>query len=97
MIILDIPSWHHLLKGNFMQGKRNRHLDHLIHILIDQAVPYFIQRHRRQENGFEGPDLEVKKRIEIEAHAKSIPLQHISQDAHVAEIFLVQSQSDPCV
>ena len=80
-----------------MQGKRNRRLDHLIHILIDQAVPYFIQRHRRQENGFEGPDLEVKKRIEIEARAKSITLQHISQDAHVAEIFLVQSQSDPCV
>ncbi|KAF8223086.1 hypothetical protein L208DRAFT_1210059, partial [Tricholoma matsutake] len=60
-----VSSWHHLLKGNFMQGKRNWCLDHLIHILIDQAVPYFIQRHHQQENGFEGPDLKVKKWIEI--------------------------------
>jgi len=37
-----VEAWNHLLKGNFMQRKRNRHLDHLIHILVDKEVPYFI-------------------------------------------------------
>lgn len=67
-------SWHHLLKGNFMQGKRNRRLDHLLHILVDKAIPYFIHRHRRQEFGFKGPDLEVKKRIDIESRSQTIEL-----------------------
>ncbi|KAF8961834.1 hypothetical protein BDZ97DRAFT_1641064, partial [Flammula alnicola] len=57
-----VEAWHHLLKGNFMQGKRNRRLDHLIHILVDHAIPHFIHRHRRQEFGFEGGDLEVQER-----------------------------------
>jgi MULE transposase domain len=61
-----VEAWHHLLKGTFMEGKRNRRLDHLIHILIDRAIPYFIQRHRRQEFGFEGGDLKVEKRLNIE-------------------------------
>jgi len=55
-----------------MQGKQNWHLNHLIHILVDQAIPHFIHKHCRQEFGFEGADLEVKKQLEIEECTKSI-------------------------
>jgi hypothetical protein len=54
-----VEAWHHLLKGTFMQGKRNRRLDHLIHILVDQAIPHFIHKHRRQEFGFEVPSVVI--------------------------------------
>ena len=91
-----VEAWHHILKGSFMQGKRNRRLDHLIYILVDHAMPYFIQRHHRQENGFEGPDLEVKKRIEIEGRAESIPKSSISYGGE-DETFYVHSLSDPSV
>ncbi|KAJ7238876.1 hypothetical protein C8J57DRAFT_978469, partial [Mycena rebaudengoi] len=64
-----VESWHHLLKGHFLEGKRNRRLDHLIHVLYDIAIPHFIARHRRQEMGFEGPDLEMKHRIQVAKHA----------------------------
>lgn len=91
--------WHHLLKGNFLQGKRNRRLDHLLYVLVKVAVPYFIQRHRRQAFGFEGPDLEARRRIEIEERAKSIPLSTIAHetDEPGSQVFLVQSQSTPNV
>ncbi|KAJ6555681.1 hypothetical protein DFH09DRAFT_889814, partial [Mycena vulgaris] len=61
--------WHHLLKGKFLEGKRNRRVDHLLHVLINKAIPYFIGKHCRQDFGFEGPDLEVKRRIEVESRA----------------------------
>ncbi|KAJ7248917.1 hypothetical protein C8J57DRAFT_978585, partial [Mycena rebaudengoi] len=60
-----VESWHHLLKAKFLEGKRNRRVDHLLHVLLNKAIPYFIARHRRQEFGFEGPDLEVKRRSEV--------------------------------
>src|SRR5258708_4652662 len=91
-----VEEWHHLLKGNFMEGKRNRRLDHLIYILVDQAIPYFVQRHHRQEAGFEGPDLEVKRRLKIEEHAQSIPSTQITQDIDQG-VFFVQLQSKPQV
>ncbi|KAF8056883.1 hypothetical protein FPV67DRAFT_1364408, partial [Lyophyllum atratum] len=71
-------------------------LDHLLHVLVEEAVPYFIQRHRRQQFGFEGPDLEVQRRIEIENRAQSIARSHISHDKD-QEIYLVQSQTKPGV
>ncbi|KAJ7635941.1 hypothetical protein B0H17DRAFT_887767, partial [Mycena rosella] len=60
-----VESWHHLLKGDFLEGKQNRRLDHLIHALYDIAIPYFIARHHRQTMGFEGPDLALKHRLEV--------------------------------
>ncbi|KDR65956.1 hypothetical protein GALMADRAFT_45345, partial [Galerina marginata CBS 339.88] len=64
-----VEAWHHLLKGTFMQGKRNRRLDHLIHILVEEAIPHFIARHRNQEFRFKGGDLETKARLRIEESA----------------------------
>jgi hypothetical protein len=56
-----VEAWHHLLKGKFMQGKRNHRLDQLIHILVKQVIPHFIQKHHSQTHGFEGGDLEVRE------------------------------------
>ncbi|KAF8911108.1 hypothetical protein CPB84DRAFT_1672351 [Gymnopilus junonius] len=36
--------WHHVLKGKFFNGWRNRHLDHLISTLVIKVVPYYILR-----------------------------------------------------
>ncbi|KAJ6527474.1 hypothetical protein B0H19DRAFT_1275272 [Mycena capillaripes] len=88
-----VESWHYLFKGTFVEGKRNRRLDHLIHVLYDVAVPHSIARHRRQEMGFEGPDLEIKHRIEITRHASSIPMSDIQRDPDTGK-YIVRSQSD---
>ncbi|KAJ7270577.1 hypothetical protein C8J57DRAFT_998235, partial [Mycena rebaudengoi] len=60
-----IEAWHHVLKGKFLHGKRNRRLDHLLSTLINDVLPYYALKQRRQELGFEGPDMEVKKRRDI--------------------------------
>ncbi|KAJ7029404.1 hypothetical protein C8F04DRAFT_879960, partial [Mycena alexandri] len=60
-----VEAWHHLLKGDFLEGKRNCRLDHLIHVLYDVAIPHFIARHRQQVMGFEGPDLALKHRMKV--------------------------------
>ncbi|KAJ6529259.1 hypothetical protein B0H19DRAFT_872253, partial [Mycena capillaripes] len=64
-----VESWHHLLMGKFLEGKRNRRVDHFLHVLINRAIPHFIGKHRRQDFGFEGPDFEVKRRMEVESRA----------------------------
>ncbi|KZP08800.1 hypothetical protein FIBSPDRAFT_708840, partial [Athelia psychrophila] len=64
-----VEAWHHLLKGMFLEGKHNRPLDHLISILLTKVVPYFVARHRNQQFGFQGPDLEVQYRMDT--HSRS--------------------------
>jgi hypothetical protein len=89
-----VEAWHHLLKGDFLEGKRNRRLDHLIHVLYDVAIPHFIARHRRQEMGFEGPNLELKHRIKVTARAASISKDNIQYDPQTGK-YIVRSQVDP--
>ncbi|KAF8952885.1 hypothetical protein BDZ97DRAFT_1680484, partial [Flammula alnicola] len=60
-----IEAWHHVLKGKFLEGRRNRRLDHLLHILIDQVLPYYLLKERRQKIGFEGENLENQKRLKV--------------------------------
>ncbi|KAJ7306159.1 hypothetical protein DFH08DRAFT_622790, partial [Mycena albidolilacea] len=60
-----IEAWHHVLKSKFLQGKRNRRLDLLLSKLLTGVLPYYALKQRRQELGFEGPDIEVKKRQDI--------------------------------
>ena len=66
------------MKGKHLEGKRNRRIDHLIHTLVGKAVPHLIARDRRQEFGFEGPDLEMKRRLEIQALAHKIESDQIT-------------------
>ncbi|PPQ68734.1 hypothetical protein CVT24_007561 [Panaeolus cyanescens] len=89
-----VEAWHHLLKGKFMQGKRNRRLDHLIYLLVKEVMPYFIARHHKQIHGFEGPDLEVQARRKIESLAQQIPLDDIQESEGPENTFLVRSQSN---
>lgn len=66
-------SWHHVLKSKYLQGKRGRRVDNLIHTLINVAIPHYIAGHRAQEFGFQGPDLEVRERVKIKSKAELIP------------------------
>ncbi|KAJ7575368.1 hypothetical protein C8J56DRAFT_801697 [Mycena floridula] len=60
-----VEAWHNVLKGKFLQGKRNRRMDFLIYILMEDAIPHFRLREHRQEAGFEGKDMEEERRKEI--------------------------------
>ncbi|KAJ7113249.1 hypothetical protein C8R43DRAFT_832977, partial [Mycena crocata] len=60
-----LEAWHHVLKWKFLEGKRNRRVDHLLDVLVNRVVPYHALKQRRQNNGFEGDDIEVKKRQDI--------------------------------
>ncbi|KAJ7739180.1 hypothetical protein B0H16DRAFT_1227623, partial [Mycena metata] len=60
-----VEAWHHVLKGKFLHGKRNRRVDHLLSTLLTEVLPYYALKQRRQAIGFEGPDIEVKKRQDI--------------------------------
>ncbi|KAJ7618887.1 hypothetical protein DFH06DRAFT_909829, partial [Mycena polygramma] len=60
-----VEAWHHVLKGKFLLGKRNRRLDHLLYTLMKEVLPYFALKQRRQDIGFEGVDIEVRKRQDI--------------------------------
>lgn len=80
-----------------LEGKRNRRLDHLIYVLVHDVVPYFRAKHHWQEFGFEGLDLEMKRRAEINAAAPSFPVDNITDyeiDDEPGQ-FSVQSQSNP--
>jgi hypothetical protein len=89
-----VEAWHHLRKGDFLEGKRNRRLDHLIHALCEIAIPHFIARHHRQAMGFEGPDLAFKHRMGVISRAVSIPHSAIQLDPETSK-YVVRSQSDP--
>lgn len=75
-----------------LEGKRNRRIDHLIYILVCKTVPYFSDKHRRQRYGFEGPDLEVKRRQEIEVRAHTIPRESVKELVET-QLYRVLSQS----
>jgi hypothetical protein len=91
-----VEAWHHLLKGKFMQGKRNRRLDHLIYVLVFEAIPYFIHRHHLQAAGFEGGDVEVQERLRIQNAAKQIPEEDIEEvNGGDSDLFNVKSQTTP--
>lgn len=72
-------------------------MDHLIHTLVHDVVPFFKAKHSRQEWGFEGLDLEMKRRREIEVAATEIHLDSIAdfEDDDEPGQFTVQSQKDP--
>ncbi|KAJ7161196.1 hypothetical protein C8R46DRAFT_905421 [Mycena filopes] len=88
-----IEAWHHVLKGKFLHGKRNRRLDHLLSTLLADVLPYYALKQRRQALGFEGVDIEVKKRKDIIERSKVYVKDDI---VHVeGGKYLVSSKSDP--
>ena len=49
----------------WLEGKRNRRGDHLIHTLAVDMLPYYETRHNSQELGFSGSNLAQKRRTEL--------------------------------
>lgn len=78
----------------FLEGKHNRPLDHLISILLTKVVPYFVARHRNQQFGFQGPDLEVQYRMDTHSRSLTIPLTAI-EEVIPSHIYLVYLHSNP--
>ena len=71
-------SWHHVLKGKFLEGRRNRQIDHLIHILVDEVISYYKLKDQRRDGGFDGPDLQAKKREAILLASRAIMVANIA-------------------
>ncbi|KAJ7134094.1 hypothetical protein C8R46DRAFT_1235275 [Mycena filopes] len=91
-----VEAWHHVLKGKFLHNKRNRRIDHLLSTLTTEVLPYYALKQRRQDLGFEGIDIEVRKRQDITKRSK----QYVKEDIEHVEghRFLVRSKTDPsCV
>ncbi|KAF7371682.1 hypothetical protein MVEN_00024400 [Mycena venus] len=88
-----IEAWHHVLKGKFLHNKRNRRMDHLLSTLVTEVLPYYSLKQRRQDLGFEGIDIEVKKREDIVKRSKAYVKADIENLED--ERFLVRSTSDP--
>ncbi|KAF8270563.1 hypothetical protein EI94DRAFT_1422579, partial [Lactarius quietus] len=53
-----IEAYHHVLKSKWLDGKRNRRLDHLAFILVKSVDPYYRFQHDRQQTGLDGLNLE---------------------------------------
>jgi hypothetical protein len=54
-----------VLKAKWLEGKRNRRVDHLIHTLIKEMHPDYVARYDAQDMGFKGSNLKKKRRKEI--------------------------------
>ena len=67
-----LSRYHHVLKSRWLDGKRNRRLDHIIFTLVKSADPYYRFRHERQEAGLDGLNLEKSRKRDIEETAKTI-------------------------
>lgn len=72
-----VEAWHHVLKGKFLDGKRNRRLDTLVCILHDDVIRHYKLRYHRQLHGFEGPDLEAQERIQVAERAREIAREDV--------------------
>jgi len=87
------------LKGKFLEGRRNHRLDHLIHVLVDLVLPYYLLKERRQKLGFEGENLENQKRLDIIRNSQTIKASDIDRQvldhADSGATYLVKSVSRP--
>ncbi|KAK7016693.1 hypothetical protein R3P38DRAFT_3361318 [Favolaschia claudopus] len=88
-----VASRTEFIQGKFLHGKRNRRLDHLLYTLIADVAAYYALKQRRRDLGFEGPDLEVKKRKAIIKRSRCYQKKDIQQLSDVK--FLVPSESNP--
>ena len=68
-----------MLKSIWLDGKRNRRVDHLIHMLVNKFMPEIEHRHKRQTLGMEGPNIGEKCRQEILTRAPETPIEKIKK------------------
>src|SRR5260370_15518702 len=91
LFIMFLISYHHVLKSIWLEGKRNRRVDHLIHTVVIQYFPHLEIRLKRQERGMEGAHLAETRHRQILTRAPKTPLENIrkNDDLH----FDVQSSN----
>jgi MULE transposase domain len=92
-IKLTYSRFHHKLKSDWLDGMRNRRIDHVMHTLVQQMVPDYQERHALQNVGLAGPDLAGRRRQEILKTARGISADSIQQFDLTQ--FHVASQSRP--
>ena len=81
------------MKTHYLNGKRNRHVDHIVKTLVKDLMSNVSNLHKRQVAGLEGLDLEGTRRQQILATASSMSADSIH---HVGGTkFNVASQSNP--
>src|SRR6266849_4579524 len=83
-MILFLTSYHHVLKDYWLDGKRNRRVDHLIHALVKDMIPSYEDRHKQQKLGMQGPNLAEKHQKDILARASETTQERIQQSKHIA-------------
>src|SRR5258708_25320360 len=83
--------YHHVLKSIWLEGKRNRRMDHLVHMLVVEFISDLEMHHKWQELGMHGGDLAEQCCQQILRHAPETPLTQIRKidDLH----FEVQSSN----
>ncbi len=82
-----------MLKTHWLDGKRQRRIDHVIVTLVKGMVPYYENRHNRQIVGLNGKDLTTERQEEILERAPDIPSDSIQRFDHTH--FHVASKSRP--
>src|SRR5258707_10286992 len=60
--------YHHVLKSIWLEGKRNRRVDHLVHTLVVEFILDLEMRHKQQELGMHGGDLAKQHCQQIMRH-----------------------------
>jgi hypothetical protein len=71
------------LKSKWLDGKRNRRVDNLINVLINDLLPNIEHRLKQQEVIKQGDDLASCHWWEIQACAPETPWEHITQVEHM--------------
>src|SRR5258708_38595600 len=69
--------YHHVLKSIWLEGKRNRRMDHLVHMLVVEFISDLEMHHKWQELGMHGGDLAEQCCQQILRHAPETPLTQI--------------------
>jgi hypothetical protein len=68
-----------VLKTHWLDGKRQRRIDHVIVTLVKGMVPMYEKRHERQSAGLDGKDLAGERRQELLERAAEIPSDSIQK------------------
>ena len=68
-----------MLKSIWLEGKRNRCMDHLIHVLVDKFMLEIDHHYKQQTLGMEGPNLSEKRHQKILTCAPETPIEKIKK------------------
>ncbi|KAF7314130.1 F-box domain-containing protein [Mycena chlorophos] len=88
-------SFHHVLKQKFLKGVRNNRMDLLVSVLTNELSKFYIGKQLRQDHGFEGVDVEVKKCAEATRKGEGYGLDDIQ--VLVSGDYKIKSQRQPTV